>query len=83
MRPSACRLAIGEAVRYPVPKRREESMPVESWRHRTVESNGIRLHLVEEGDGFPVVLCHGFPELWYSWRHQIPARRWPPPGCGR
>ena len=48
-------------------------MPVESWRHRTVESNGIRLHLVEEGDGFPVVFCHGFPELWYSWRHQIPA----------
>ena len=48
-------------------------MSVESWRHRTVESNGIRLHLVEEGDGFPVVLCHGFPELWYSWRHQIPA----------
>ena len=44
-----------------------------SWRHRTVESNGIRLHLVEEGEGFPVVLCHGFPELWYSWRHQIPA----------
>ena len=48
-------------------------MPVESWRHRTVESNGIRLHLVEEGAGFPVVFCHGFPELWYSWRHQIPA----------
>ncbi len=48
-------------------------MPVESWRHRTVESNEIRLHLVEEGDGFPVVFCHGFPELWYSWRHQIPA----------
>ncbi|MCH8920796.1 MAG: alpha/beta hydrolase [Chloroflexi bacterium] len=48
-------------------------MSVESWRHRTVESNGIRLHLVEEGDGFPVVFCHGFPELWYSWRHQIPA----------
>ncbi len=44
-----------------------------SWRHRTVESNGIRLHLVEEGEGFPVVLCHGFPELWYSWRRQIPA----------
>lgn len=45
----------------------------ESWRHRTVESNGIDLHFVEQGEGFPVVLCHGFPELWYSWRHQIPA----------
>ncbi len=48
-------------------------MPEESWRHRTVESNGIRLHLVEQGEGYPVLLCHGFPELWYSWRHQIPA----------
>ncbi len=48
-------------------------MPKESWRHRTVESNGIRMHVVEEGEGFPVILCHGFPELWYSWRHQIPA----------
>lgn len=43
------------------------------WQHRSVEANGIRLHLVEQGQGFPVVLCHGFPELWYSWRHQIPA----------
>ncbi|MEA2624852.1 MAG: soluble epoxide hydrolase / lipid-phosphate phosphatase [Candidatus Binatota bacterium] len=41
--------------------------------HRTVETNGIRMHFVEAGSGFPVVLCHGFPELWYSWRHQIPA----------
>lgn len=48
-------------------------MATESWRHRMVESNGIRLHVVEEGQGFPVVLCHGFPELWYSWRQQIPA----------
>lgn len=46
-------------------------MPDEPWRHRTVTANGIRLHFVEEGDGFPVLLCHGFPELWYSWRNQI------------
>src|SRR5947209_404142 len=32
-----------------------------------------RLHYVEAGDGPPVVLLHGFPEFWYSWRHQIPA----------
>lgn len=43
-----------------------------SW-HRTVAANGIDLHLVEQGKGFPVVLCHGFPEFWYSWRRQIPA----------
>ena len=42
-------------------------------RHRLVESNGIRLHIAEQGSGFPIVLLHGFPELWYSWRHQLPA----------
>ena len=33
----------------------------------------VRLHYVEEGDGPLVVLLHGFPDFWYSWRHQIPA----------
>ena len=41
--------------------------------HRTVETNGIRMHLTEVGLGPLVVLCHGFPESWYSWRHQLPA----------
>jgi pimeloyl-ACP methyl ester carboxylesterase len=40
---------------------------------RAVETNGIRMHLVEAGAGPLVVLCHGFPESWYSWRHQLPA----------
>jgi pimeloyl-ACP methyl ester carboxylesterase len=39
--------------------------------HRTVETNGIRMHLVECGTGPLVLLCHGFPESWYSWRHQL------------
>src|SRR2546429_9486130 len=42
-------------------------------RHRTVETNGIRMHIAEQGEGPLVVLCHGFPESWYSWRHQLPA----------
>jgi epoxide hydrolase A/B len=41
--------------------------------HRTVEANGIRMHFAEMGSGPLVVLCHGFPESWYSWRHQLPA----------
>jgi pimeloyl-ACP methyl ester carboxylesterase len=43
--------------------------------HRTIETNGIRMHVAEAGpaDGPLVVLCHGWPELWYSWRHQMPA----------
>jgi pimeloyl-ACP methyl ester carboxylesterase len=42
---------------------------------RTVETNGVHLHILEAGEpGAPVVvLAHGFPELAYSWRHQIPA----------
>ena len=42
-------------------------------RHRTVETNGIRMHVAEAGRGPLVVLCHGFPESWYSWRHQLVA----------
>jgi pimeloyl-ACP methyl ester carboxylesterase len=41
--------------------------------HRTIGANGIHLHFVEQGEGPLIVLCHGFPELWYSWRHQLPA----------
>lgn len=41
--------------------------------HRFVEANGIRMHIAEQGEGPLVVLLHGFPETWYSWRHQLPA----------
>ena len=40
---------------------------------RMIESNGIRLDIVEQGEGPLVLMCHGFPESWYSWRHQIDA----------
>jgi pimeloyl-ACP methyl ester carboxylesterase len=42
-------------------------------RERTVRTNGVDLHVLEAGEGTPVVLAHGFPELAYSWRHQLPA----------
>ena len=41
--------------------------------HKQIETNSIRMHVAEAGSGFPVLLCHGFPELWYSWRHQMQA----------
>ncbi|KAJ0976289.1 hypothetical protein J5N97_018254 [Dioscorea zingiberensis] len=45
---------------------------MEGIKHRRVEVNGIGMHVAEKGEGGPVVLMlHGFPELWYSWRHQI------------
>ncbi len=42
-------------------------------KHSYVRSNGIEMHVAEMGHGFPVVMCHGFPEMWYSWRHQMKA----------
>src|SRR5262249_47428284 len=42
-------------------------------QHRVVETNGMRIHIAEQGVGPLVVLCHGFPECWYSWRHQLSA----------
>ena len=41
--------------------------------HRFVTTNGIRMHYAEAGSGPIVLLCHGFPESWYSWRHQLHA----------
>src|SRR4029077_6518958 len=41
--------------------------------HRFVETNGVRLHCAVDGDGPLVLFLHGFPECWYSWRHQLAA----------
>ena len=41
--------------------------------HHTLNANGINIHYAEAGAGPLVVLCHGFPELWYSWRRQLAA----------
>src|SRR5688572_32667690 len=42
-------------------------------RHSIVPVNGIEMHVAECGTGPLVLMCHGFPELWYSWRHQLRA----------
>jgi epoxide hydrolase A/B len=41
--------------------------------HRLVKTNGINMHIAEQGTGPLVLLCHGFPEIWRCWRHQLPA----------
>jgi len=46
---------------------------VSDFTHGTLDANGISLHYVEVGEGQLVVFCHGWPESWYSWRHQLPA----------
>jgi pimeloyl-ACP methyl ester carboxylesterase len=45
------------------------------WQHRHVAANGARFHVAAAGphDGPLVLLLHGFPELWWSWRHQLPV----------
>jgi len=47
-------------------------MTAELWHHDRIETNGIKLHYVSEGKGALMLMLHGFPEFWYSWRHQIP-----------
>jgi pimeloyl-ACP methyl ester carboxylesterase len=44
-------------------------------RERSVDSGGVKIHVVEQGpeDGSPVLFLHGFPEFWWSWRHQLEA----------
>lgn len=50
----------------------ENQMELSSIRHRTLNVNGINLHIAEKGESGPLILfIHGFPELWYSWRYQI------------
>ena len=48
-------------------------MTVKALQQHDVTANGIRVHYADQGAGPLVVLCHGFPEGWYSWRDQLPA----------
>jgi pimeloyl-ACP methyl ester carboxylesterase len=41
--------------------------------HRFIDVNGIRMHIAEQGQGPLVILCHGFPECWYTWKYQLPV----------
>ena len=50
-----------------------ERPPVEGAEYRELDVNGIRMRVVEQGEGPLVLLAHGWPESWYSWRHQLPA----------
>ena len=48
------------------------AVTTETWRHRDIMTNGIRMHYVTQGNGPLIVFLHGFPEFWYSWRYQMP-----------
>jgi pimeloyl-ACP methyl ester carboxylesterase len=73
--------ALADAPKTATPEPGASAPDLPSWldaampgvRHRMVEANGIRIHVAEQGTGPLVILCHGFPECWYSWRHQLRA----------
>lgn len=48
-------------------------MPAPEIRHRQLQVGDLSMHIAEAGEGPLVLLCHGFPECWYSWRHQLTA----------
>jgi pimeloyl-ACP methyl ester carboxylesterase len=58
-----------------LPKKAEEILMAVlngTWQHEYITTNGIRLHYVTQGQGPLMLMLHGFPEFWYSWRHLIP-----------
>ncbi|GER35205.1 alpha/beta-Hydrolases superfamily protein [Striga asiatica] len=44
---------------------------MENIKHKHIRTNGINIHVAEIGDGPAILFLHGFPELWYTWRHQM------------
>jgi pimeloyl-ACP methyl ester carboxylesterase len=78
---STARTVTGEEQRWSRDVSASPASPGPAWQtdgtsiitHQRVQTNGIRMHIGEAGTGPLVVLLHGFPELWYSWRHQLPA----------
>ena len=66
-------LAIGLTVAACATQPAATPSPIPGITFRTVETNGIKLRVAEAGSGPLVILVHGWPESWYSWRHQIPV----------
>ena len=64
-------VALGLIAAAPAAQSQESA--VKNVNLRTIESNGIEMRIAEMGEGPLVLLIHGWPESWYSWRHQIPA----------
>ena len=48
-------------------------MSAGGWNHEYLDANGIRVHYVRHGGGFPIILLHGWPEFWYVYRKNVPA----------
>lgn len=64
---------VAAGILIPASAQTALNLPKGDWKSGVADANGLRIRYVEQGSGPLVVLCHGFPELWLSWRHQIPA----------
>lgn len=58
-------------IKIKVMNKKNTMMMMMDVNHHRIRTNGIWMHVVEKGRGPLVLLLHGFPEIWYSWRHQI------------
>lgn len=71
--PESSSAESSSAVESTEPESALEPSPVAGISFRQVETNGITMRVAEMGEGPLVLFAHGWPESWYSWRHQIPA----------
>ena len=69
--PAGCPLPTATVVAPTAGTGHAQAMNGTFVKHRYISSSGHRIHLAEAGEGPLVVLIHGFPESWYSWRHQL------------
>lgn len=68
-----CLILVAVAVVTPVAFAADDNPPLDGVSFKMIESNGINMRIAEAGEGPLVLFAHGFPESWYSWRHQLLA----------
>ena len=71
--PLALRLAPDEVSSNASAATSQRDEKMNTPKQRIIECNGIHINIAEQGEGPLVLLVHGFPESWFSWRHQIDA----------
>ena len=70
---SLCLIGLVLAVAGFTPRAEADDELFERVEHGFADNNGVKIHYVSLGEGPLVVMIHGFPDFWYSWRHQMPA----------
>ena len=71
MKSVACNLAIVVILICSASAEEEESEVLERVTHAYAQSDGVKIHYATLGAGRPIIMIHGFPDYWYTWRHQM------------